>query len=222
MYINIENKAIFYEKIGEGPALVMVHGNGEDHTIFKEATKILHKYFTVYLIDSPGHGKSDPEDSFSYEDMAEKIYQLLITLDVKDPYYFGFSDGGIIGLLIAINHKDYLKQLIISGANTDPSGAKDWVLNLFKVIYFFTKKETFKLMLTQPQISEEQLKSIITPTVVLAGSKDVVKESHTKMIAQTIPNSTLEILQGEDHGSYIIKSDKIAHLIIKHTKEVDA
>ena len=77
-------------------------------------------------------------------------------------------------------------------------------------------------MLTQPQISEEQLKSITTPTVVLAGSKDVVKESHTKMIAQTIPNSTLEILQGEDHGSYIIKSDKIAHLIIKHTKEVDA
>ena len=74
MYINIENKAIFYEKIGEGPALVMVHGNGEDHTIFKEATKILHKYFTVYLIDSPCHGKSDPEDSFSYEDMAEKIY----------------------------------------------------------------------------------------------------------------------------------------------------
>ena len=53
---------LYYEKYGEGQPLILLHGNGENHKIFEKSIDVLEKHFTVYVIDSRGHGESSPVD----------------------------------------------------------------------------------------------------------------------------------------------------------------
>lgn len=214
MIIKVNNINLYYEMIGRGEPLIMVHGNGETHEIFQEAVEVLSKHFTCYLIDSRGHGQSEPVKEFHYEDMAGDMYQLIKELKLQNVTYYGFSDGGIIGIILAAKHPDLLKRMIISGANTNPKGMKWYFVWYFSVLNKFRKDPLVDLMLKEPYITKEQLQKITVPTLVLAGSKDCVKEEDTKFIASSIPNARLKILEGEKHETYIVHSVKIAELIL--------
>ena len=214
--ININNLNLYYEVVGEGKPLVMVHGNGEDHKIFDKAVSLLKDRFTCYLIDSRGHGKSEKVKEFHYADMADDIYKFISSLNLKDVSYYGFSDGGIIGLLLAINHGEVLERMIISGANTSPQMIKPRLIKVFKFINRIHYNPLFALMLNEPDIKKEDLEKINIPVLVLAGDKDLVLEEDTRFIARNIPYATLKILKGESHTSYIVHSEKIAYEILNY------
>lgn len=216
MNITVNNVNLYYEVAGSGAPLVMVHGNGETHAIFDKAVPLLAEHFTCYLLDSRGHGQSQPVTEYHYEDMAEDVCQFIQALGLEKVTYYGFSDGGIIGLLLASKYPKLLDRMIISGANTRPDTVSKRVVRLFKVINFLHKKPLFELMLTEPHITKEQLQAIEIPTLVLAGSKDLVCEEDTRFIAGSIPHATLRILPGEGHASYIVHRSRIAELILDY------
>ena len=218
MFIEVNDIDIYYEVLGHGEPLIMIHGNGEDHKIFYKAANILKDHFTCYLIDSRGHGKSDKVSKFHYEDMASDIYQFINKLALKEVNYYGFSDGGIIGLLLASKYPDLLKTMIISGANTKPEALKPLLLKVFRFINRLKNNPLFSLMLNEPHISKEELNKIKTPTLVLAGEKDLILEEETLYIHEEIENSKLIILPKENHASYIVNSEKIAYLILDFLK----
>ena len=213
MLIKINNLNLNYEEKGSGRPLIMIHGNSEDLSIFNEASEVLKDHFKVYLIDSRDHGKSDKTDEFSYELMADDVREFIKQKDLNDVVFYGFSDGGIIGLLLC-QDCDRISRLIISGANISPDGVKGYFKTLIKVLYFFTKDKKMKLMLNEPHITKEDLSKIKVKTTVIAGEKDLIIEEETKMIADNIENAKLMILPGEGHGSYIVHKTKIADIII--------
>ena len=217
MIANVNNIKLNFERSGKGQAIILLHGNGEDHKIFDKAIPILEKHFTVYAIDSRGHGSSEEVKEFHYFDMVEDIKEFIINENIDNPIVYGFSDGGIIALLLASMYPKLLSKIIISGANINPKGLKTIWIILFKVMYLIKKDSKVKMMLEEPNISIEMLNKIEIPTVVLAGSRDVIKEKHTKLIVDNIKNSQLQILAGEDHGSYIIHNKKIANMILENT-----
>lgn len=216
MNITVNNVNLYYEVAGSGAPLVMVHGNGETHEIFDKAVPLLAEHFTCYLLDSRGHGRSQKVTEYHYEDMAEDVYQFIQALGLEKVTYYGFSDGGIIGLLLASKHPRLLTRMIISGANTRPDAVSKPLTVVFKLINFLHKKPLFELMLTEPHITREQLQAIETPTLVLAGGKDLVMEEDTRFIADSIPGATLQILPGEGHTSYIVHKTKVAELILDY------
>lgn len=213
MKIKVNQIELFYEVKGSGRPLILVHGNGEDHHIFEQLVDVLAANFTCYSIDSRGHGKSDHVDVYSYQAMAEDIMAFITKLELKDVIYYGFSDGGIVGLLVA-SQSNLISDLIISGANTNPRGLKDRVYYAMKLSYRLKKDPKIKLMLEQPHINDYTLRKIKARTLVLAGSKDVIKEGHTINIAHQIGGSKLIILPGENHSSYVINSTKLAPIIL--------
>ena len=93
---------LYYEKYGEGQPLILLHGNGENHKIFEKSIAVLKEHFTVYALDSRGHGYSSPVDELHYEDMADDVHEFICKLQLKKPIIYGFSDGGIIALLVGI------------------------------------------------------------------------------------------------------------------------
>ena len=97
----------------------LLHGNGEDHTIFDEAVEVLSNRFTCYAIDSRGHGQSDLVDELHYADMASDLLAFLEELDLRDVVLCGYSDGGIVALLAA-GQTERIGDLIVCGANTHP------------------------------------------------------------------------------------------------------
>jgi len=213
MFIKVNEVELFYEKSGQGPSVLLLHGNGEDHRIFDVLVKKLSQNYTVYAIDIRDHGKSSKVKNLNYHDMMEDMAGFIRELEIHKPILFGFSDGGIVGMLLAIHYPEMLSKLIISGSNTSPDGGKKMIVAIGKIVYFFTRNRKLKLMLTQPNITEEELSKITTPTVVLAGSNDFVRDEHTRATAKNIPNSVLNILEGENHSSYVFNNDKLYKII---------
>ena len=212
MIAKVNGIDLYYEKAGQGRALVMVHGNGEDHSIFNEAAAELKKEFCVYTVDSRGHGRSSRVPTLHYEDMADDMIAFLEALDLRNVVFYGFSDGGIVGL-IAASRCDRIRTLIVSGANLSPKGVRRIVRLSIWGMNKLRPDDKLALMLREPQITDSQLRAIRAETLVLAGSADLILLEETKHIAALIPDAQLQILQGEDHGSYIVHSSKIAEII---------
>jgi pimeloyl-ACP methyl ester carboxylesterase len=213
MNIKINNIDLWYEKKGSGKPFILLHGNGESHEIFDILIEELSEKFTVYAIDSRDHGKSTKTNKLSYKMMAEDVFSFINELKIEKPILYGFSDGGIVGLLLASDYPDLLSRLIISGANTDPDGVKKPWPTIFKILYLIFRQDKFRMMLEEPDISREDLKKISIPVLVLAGEKDLVKEENTKFIAENISDSTLKILEKENHMSYVVHSPKLYKII---------
>ncbi|MFR5766100.1 MAG: alpha/beta fold hydrolase [Clostridia bacterium] len=220
MLVKVNNININYEVCGQGSPIILLHGNQETHEIFDKLIEKMQVNYTVYALDSRCHGKSDNPDKISYNLMAGDTIAFIKKLKISKPILYGFSDGGIVGLLIAIKEPDILSNLIISGANITPDATTKLDTILTKLFYFFTKNKLIKMMLDEPNIPLEDLQRITIPVHVLAGEKDVIRLNHTKLIADNIKNSTLEIVKGENHGSYIIHSDKIYGIIKKYLEKI--
>ena len=218
MLINVNDINLFYEEKGNGRPLLMIHGNSEDHTIFDEASEILKDHFTVYLLDSRDHGQSDKAKELHYDDMADDIVAFLEKKDLKDVVFYGISDGGILGLLVA-QKTDRISRLIISGANLTPSGVKAHLRLLIKVLYFFTKQSKLKMMLVEPNITAEELSRIKIKTTIIVGEKDLVSLDENKIIHDSIKDSKLIVLPNEGHTSYINHKTKIAYIILDEIGE---
>ena len=218
MYVKVNDINLYYETKGEGNPVILLHGNGESHDIFDKTTERLQKDYTVYALDSRCHGKSDNPEKISYKLMADDVIEFIKALNIEKPVLYGFSDGGIIGLLIAIKEPDLLSGLIISGANINPYGLDSKTRLQMKLEYLLKRDKLTKLMLKEPNIKTSDLKKIKIQVNIVAGENDVIKPEHTELIAKSIKDSTLETVPGEDHGSYIVHSDKLYDIIEKYIK----
>lgn len=119
----VNGVTMHYEEMGAGRPVVLVHGNGEDHHIFDiEIAQLVKAGYQVYAPDSRGHGANEPQSEYHYADMAEDMYQFIRAMNLEKPAFYGFSDGGIIGLILITSHPDCVGALAISGTNLSPDG----------------------------------------------------------------------------------------------------
>lgn len=215
MMIAVNGTQLYYEVSGEGPALIMLHGNGEDHTIFDRAEFYLRQVFTVYLVDSRGHGRSAPCREYHYDDMVEDIARFITKLGIESPVLYGFSDGGIVALLLAARHPGLVSRLVVSGPNSCPEGLSE--LEIRKIRKEAETDPKARMMLEEPHITASDLAMINVPVMVTVGSRDCIKDSDTKFIVDSIPDSTLCVMKRADHSSYIVHSTRIVDAILAAT-----
>ncbi len=219
MYITIKGKKLYWEKAGKGKPLIMIHGNGGNHRGFRKSVSLLKQKFTVYTLDLPGHGKSEGIKTYSYRDLASYIYEFIKKLGIKRPVFYGFSDGGIMGLLLASKKPQLFSKLIVSGVNVKPDGLKVLARFRMKLLYCLTKSKKIKMMLEEPNISKEELSRISVPVFLTRGEHDIVSKDHTEQIVKSIPKSRLTVFPNHFHGSYVVFSKAIGAYILKILKD---
>ncbi len=213
--VAVNGVTLHYKVAGEGRPVVLVHGNGEDHHIFDvEIDQLVKAGYKVYAPDSRGHGANEPQQEYHYTDMAEDMYQFICALRLEKPAFYGFSDGGIIGLLLITSHPDCLGALAISGTNLSPEGLIFSFVKEYAAINEEKNDPLITLMLNEPHIDPEALNKITVPVLVTSGENDLIVQAETERIAGLIPKSTLIILEGEDHGSYIVNSETMGRILI--------
>lgn len=219
MFIKIKGKKLYWERSGDGKPLIMIHGNGGNHRGFRRSIKLLKETFTVYTLDLPGHGKSDKIAEYHYNDLASYVYEFIKMLEIKNPAYYGFSDGGIIGLILACKNPSLFSKLIVSGVNIEPDGLKGSVQFRMKIVYHIIKSDRIRMMLEEPHISKEELSNITIPVFITRGEYDVVSSIHMDQIASSIPQSYLRVFHHHFHGSYVVFSKIIGQYILKTLKD---
>ena len=203
---------LYYTEKGFGTPLVLLHGNGENGEYFKNQIDYFAKKYRVIAVDTRGHGKSPRGNKpFRLETFADDLKSFLDENNLKRVNLLGFSDGGNIAIIFTLKYPDYVNKLAVNGANLFPSGLKAGFLLpvklLYGLFYFpaqFNKKvkrrlELLALMAKEPDILPEQLNDIKCPVLVMAGTRDLIKEKHTRLIAGSVPNSRLCFLKG-DHS----------------------
>ena len=215
MNINVNGIRISYEVIGQGRSLVFLHGNGEDHTIFNKLSERLKDKFEIYLIDSRNHGLSERTNVYDYGKMCDDIYELIIKLELKNAVVIGFSDGAIIGLMLAIKYPNLVEKLIFAGGNIRPNGIKLLVRKEINKVYQQSLNPLLKMMLDKPNISNKDLKLAVIPVLILVGELDVIHLSHTKMIYRNLKNASLEVIKNHTHDSYIVDSSFLERTILE-------
>lgn len=202
---------LYYQEKGnkDKTPLILLHGNGEDGSYFKNQIDYFSDKYRVIALDTRGHGKSPRgTEPFTIEQFSCDLYDFMVRLDISNAVILGFSDGANIAMKFAMRYPDKVRALILNGGNLNPKGVKRTTQIPIEIGYrmarWFSSKspdarknaEMLGLMVNEPDIEPNELASIIVPTLVICGSKDMIKESHTKEIAENIPNAKLSIIKG--------------------------
>lgn len=197
---------LYYQEKGKGEAFVLLHGNNSSSEYFKKQIEYFSSKYRVIAVDTRGHGKSPRgEKPFNMNQFSEDLNNLLNELKLDKVILLGFSDGANIAMKYALKYQERIKKLILVGGNIEKKGLKFNFIFPVEIGYivskFFPKKvkksrEMLGLMIYNPNIKPKELNIIKVPTLVMAGTNDIVKESHTKIIAKNIPNSKLVIIEG--------------------------
>jgi len=200
----------FYREQGTGFPLILLHGNGEDGSYFEHQMAPFAEHFRVIAVDTRGHGQTPRGDApFTIRQFAEDLLAFMDRLGIEKAHLLGFSDGGNIALVFALAHPERVEKLILDGANLDASGVKRSIQIPIEIGYRIAKQfakkkpearknaEMLGLMVNDPNVRAEELARIPNPTLVVAGNKDMIREKHTRLIAQSIPGARLAILPGD-------------------------
>lgn len=201
---------LHYIEQGSGQPLILLHGNGEDNSYFEHQIDLFSKHYRVIAIDTRGHGQSPRgEKPFTIKQFAEDLHDFMDEKGIEKAHILGFSDGGNIALTFALKHPEKVEKLILNGADLFPSGVKpryQWPIVVgYHIAKLFANKsekakhnaELLGLMVNEPNIATSDLAKLTMPVLVIAGTKDMIKESHTKLIYKSLPNAQLSLIEGD-------------------------
>ncbi|CAB4914556.1 unannotated protein [freshwater metagenome] len=218
-YINLRGHELYcYEWENDGEAIVLLHG-GLSKTASWNYIMVppLESDYHVFAYDRTAHGfTGDQKGSLHFDFQTQEAIAYLEDV-VKEPAHIvGYSDGGIIALLVAIKRPDLVKSIVAIGANYHYSAALSEFLeanvseedqaeyNLISPDAPHTllekKLRMNQIWKTEPDISLSDISSIQCPVLVMAGDDDVIKHDHTIALYETLPLGQLAIIPGTSHG----------------------
>lgn len=207
----IHGHRMFYAVRGSGPTLVFLHGGGDsgEHS-FVHQLDVFAEYHHIVAPDQVGQGRTPAVPGpLSYTAMMQDTAALLQQLKLKHVDVVGFSDGGILALMLAIRHPELVRRLVISGVNISPEGLVAENLVGLRADDTPTPKtmdeKLAHLWATSPtaqELSLEMLATIKQPVLLISGDHDMIKLEHTLEIFHALPDAELCVLPGTDHGTF--------------------
>ncbi|WP_119392067.1 alpha/beta fold hydrolase [Taklimakanibacter lacteus] len=230
---------IHYAVWGDGSPLLLLHGGLGNMEYFGGQVAELAKQYQVIAMDSRGHGQSTRNaEPYSYALMAKDVIGLMDHLQIDKASIVGWSDGGIIGLDIAMNYPDRLDRLFAFGANTNVSGLKPdidknptfakYIENAGKDYERLSKTpkeyndfltQIGQMWATQPNYTPEQLAKITAPVAIADGEHDeAIRQEHNVEMSKAIPGARLVILPGVSHFAMLQDPKAFTQAVLEFLK----
>ena len=189
--------------------MILLHGNGENSSYFQGQIDAFSKFYHVYAIDTRGHGKT-PRGTmpFTIRQFADDLLGFMDEHKIVKTHLLGFSDGGNIAMVFAMQYPERVNRLILNGANLSADGVKRTTQIPIEIGYKIARKfsdksdsarkksELLGLMVNEPNVTPEKLTEIKAKTMVVAGTRDMIREEHTRLITEHIPGAKLKFIKG--------------------------
>jgi len=212
----VHGHKIYYAVRGSGPTLVFLHGGGDsgEHSFVRQLD-VFAEHHHIVAPDQVGQGRTpDVPGALSYTAMMEDTAELLRKLKLRHVDVVGFSDGGILALMLAVRHPGMVRRLVVSGVNISPDGLRPEDLEELRATQIPKPKtideKLAQLWLTSP--TEEELNlgllsKITQPVLVISGDRDAITLEHTLKIFHALPDAELCVLPGTDHATFSGRSE---------------
>lgn len=237
-HITRQDCRIYYEIHGEGPPLILLHGGLTSVEAWFCQLPTLAARFRVVAVDLRGHGRSTlGSQPFTYRLLAEDVLQVMQALDITTAHIVGWSDGGNVGLIIAVLHPERVQRLVALGANFHPGGLTAEAQNsmqsatpsnhslITKLLYKCVSPNpggwetlwyrTTTMWRNYPQLSINDLATIESPTLIIQGENDLVTADHGREMTNAIPNAELAIVPRAGHNLLFTAAEESTALIDK-------
>jgi pimeloyl-ACP methyl ester carboxylesterase len=223
-YAPVNDIKMYFAIFGHGDPVILLHGGLANSDYWGNQVPALAGRYEVIVADSRGHGRSTRSaQPFSYGLMASDVIALMDFLKIRRAAIVGWSDGGIIGLDMAIHHPERVTKLFAFAANYNPAGVRSDIGSSVTFNAFIARcgvdyrrlsptpgeyKEFLsaiqKMWATEPNYTQKQLRSISVPVVIADGDHDeAIDRRQTEEMASLIPNAGLLIQPGVSHFSML-------------------
>lgn len=225
-YSEVNGLKMYYEIYGKGEPLVLIHGGGSTiESTFGRIIPLFAEKFSVIAVELQNHGRSGFRDvPETFEQDADDVAALLKNIGISKASFFGFSNGGTTAMQIAIRHPELVNKLVLASASFKRDGlvpgffegmqqaSLDNMPGELKTAFLKVNPDTTRLqmmfekdrdrMVAFKDLSDDQIKSVHVPTLLINADADVVTPEHAVEMYRLIPNCRLAIVPGS-HGSYI-------------------
>lgn len=226
-YAQVNGINMYYEIHGAGQPLVLIHGGGSTlHTSFGRILPLLAINRQVIGVELQAHGHTSDRDApETFEQDADDVAELLRQLNINGADIFGFSNGGNTAMQLAIRHPERVHKLVLASAFYKREGMQPWFWDfmknadisqmpqVYKDVYFEINPDNraglqamhdkdLARMQTFKNWTDDDIKSIKAPALIIVGDKDVVRTEHAIEMQGHMANSRLAILPAT-HGSYM-------------------
>lgn len=229
MFAELSRLRMYYEAYGDAsaPPVVLLHGGLSGAQTWASQVDALSDRYRVVVPEQQGHGHTPDLDApLTYQTMAEDTIEFMERVAGQRAHVVGHSDGGILGLFIALQRPDLLGRAVVIGANyhkdgllsssstngspddeefatgrdryveLTPDGADHW-----PVIF----EKTQRMWLAEPTLTLAEIATIVAPVLVIVGDDDVIDHGHTVGLYEALPEGQLAVIPGTSHG---VKKEK--------------
>jgi len=238
-FIEVNNAKFYHEVHGDGRPLLLMHGAWATIESLMFQVGPLSERFKVILVERRGHGRTpDTPGRFTYRQGAEDMVAVLNAFGHDHVDIAGWSDGAVIGLLMARNHTEIVRRYISIGgsyhfrgytrefARSFEESSPESLDPVISQVYGWTSPdgpehfpvvfEKIKSMSSShPRLTKRDLGSIVTPTLVMSGDNDIVSLEHTVNFYRGLPHGFLSILPGSTHMLPMEKGDMVNEQIVQ-------
>jgi pimeloyl-ACP methyl ester carboxylesterase len=223
---------------GDGPALVLLHGGMSNRDDFDAQLAELTARYRVWRPDRRGHGATtDVPGPITYDNMADDTIEFLDSVVGEPAHLIGYSDGAMVGLLVALRRPDLVRKLVLMGLYVNRDGEVEWFGRYVKGATAAEVPESIRraygerspdgpghfdevaekvlhLWRTEPDLPVDALRDLSVPTLLLQGDDDIVTLEHGVAMARAIPDVQLAVVPGTSHTMPYEKPALVAQLFV--------
>lgn len=242
-YVDNDGAQIWHASFGSGSAVILLHGGmGHAGNWQHQVQPLVDAGHQVVVVDSRGHGHSSRDQRpYSYELMATDVFAVMDALGLKRAAIVGWSDGAVIGLIMADRAPERVRGLFYFACNVDPSGTypftptpvidrcfgrhvKDYARLSATPDAFSEFADAVGLMQrTQPNYTAEDLEAIRVPVTVAQSEHDeFIRPEHAAYLARTIPGAELMQLPGVSHFAPLQRPEVFNREVLRFLGRVGA
>jgi pimeloyl-ACP methyl ester carboxylesterase len=246
-YVDIGSVDTWYDEAGQGEPLVLLHGGMCTNETWGAQASAFSERFRMLAPERRGHGHTaDVEGPLTYGDMATDTIGFLDEVVGGPAHLVGWSDGGIIGLMVAIARPDLVRKLVVIGTNYDTAGVVPEAEEMFAQMapdspgmarlrgFYATHSpdgpehwpvvfaKFMEMAEREPHIAVADLARISAPTLVLIGDDDMVSLEHTASLYRAIPNAELAVVPGTSHTVLMEKAELMNRIVLDFLEQEPA
>jgi pimeloyl-ACP methyl ester carboxylesterase len=221
-WAEVNGHRMYYETSGSGRPLLLLHGGGNTiHGSFAKQIDVFAKTHSIIAPEQIGHGHTpDVEGPLTYARMASDTSALLVKLKLKDVDVVGWSDGGIVALILAVQHPELVRRVVVSGANFTPEGYLADDLRQMRArdveapaTLDARLNHLWATSPTKAELNPALLAGIHRRVLVMVGDHDAIQLDHTIALYRALPEARLCILPGTGHGTFIQRPDWVNAIV---------